>query len=408
MNRGFNIILAAQFFSSLADNALLFAAIALLKSLDAPSWQTPVLQQFFVSAFIVLAPFVGAFSDALPKGRVMFISNSIKIVGCAAMLAGVHPLFAYGLVGIGAALYSPAKYGILTECLPAHRLVWANGWMEGLTVAAIILGAIFGGLLLGHRVEEQVIQQLGGLKFNGGIDTAPEFAIFVTLGLYLVAAILNFYIPKLPIEHNLTKRTPGFLLADFWRSFLSLWKDPLGQVSLAVTSLFWGAGTSLRFIILAWSAVALKLDLEQATQLTAMVAVGLAIGSVVAAKAVPLEHAVKVLPLGIAMGFAVLGMALVTDWRIAVLMLIGIGSLAGSFLIPMNALLQHRGHQLMGSGHSIAVQNFNENLSILLMLGAYALMIDAGFSINTIVIVFGLFVSITMGLLAKKHGHDQD
>jgi len=277
-----------------------------------------------------------------------------------------------------------------------------------LTVAAIILGAIFGGLLIGHRVEDQVVQQLGGLEFNGGIDTAPEFAIFVILGLYLVAAILNYFIPKLPIEHTLTNRTPGFLLTDFWRSFLSLWKDPLGQVSLAVTSLFWGAGTSLRFIILAWAAVALKLDLEQSTQLTALVAVGLAIGSVVAAKAVPLEHAVKVLPLGIAMGFVVLGMVFVTDWRLAVLMLILIGSLAGSFLIPMNALLQHRGHQLMGSGHSIAVQNFNENLSILLMLGAYALMIDAGFSINTIVIVFGLFVSVTMGWLTKKHGHDQD
>ena len=262
--------------------------------------------------------------------------------------------------------------------------------------------------MIGHRVEDHVVQQLGGLEFNGGIDTAPEFAIFVILGLYLVAAILNYFIPKLPIEHTLTKRTPGFLVADFWRSFLSLWKDPLGQVSLAVTSLFWGAGTSLRFIILAWAAVALKLDLEQSTQLTALVAVGLAIGSVVAAKAVPLEHAVKVLPLGIAMGFVVLAMVWVTDWRLAVLMLILIGSLAGSFLIPMNALLQHRGHQLMGSGHSIAVQNFNENLSILLMLGAYALMIDAGFSINTIVIVFGLFVSVTMGWLTKKHGHDQD
>jgi LPLT family lysophospholipid transporter-like MFS transporter len=338
----------------------------------------------------------------------MFISNSIKIVGCTAMLLGLHPLLAYGFVGIGAALYSPAKYGILTECLPPHRLVWANGWMEGLTVAAIILGAIFGGLLIGHRVEDQVVQQLGGLEFNGGIDTAPEFAIFVILGLYLIAAILNYFIPKLPIEHTLTKRTPGFLLADFWQCFLLLWKDPLGQVSLVVTSLFWGAGTSLRFIILAWAAVALKLDLEQSTQLTALVAVGLAIGSVVAAKAVPLEHAVKVLPLGIAMGFVVFGMVWVTDWRLAVLMLILIGSLAGSFLIPMNALLQHRGHQLMGSGHSIAVQNFNENLSILLMLGAYALMIDAGFSINTIVIVFGLFVSVTMGLLTKKHGHDQD
>jgi len=408
MNRSFYIILSAQFFSSLADNVLLFAAIALLKNLTAPSWQIPVLQQFFVFSFIILAPFVGAFSDALPKGKVMFISNSIKIIGCAAMLLGLHPLFAYGFVGIGAALYSPAKYGILTECLPAHRLVWANGWMEGLTVAAIILGAILGGLLMGHRIDEMVIQQLSKLEFNGGIDTAPEFGILFTLALYLVAALLNYFIPKLPIEHRLKKRTLGFLVADFWQSFLLLWKDPLGQVSLAVTSLFWGAGTSLRFIILAWSAVALNFDLEQATQLTALVAVGLAIGSVVAAKAVPLEHAVKVLPLGIAMGFVVLGMVLVTDWRVATLMLIVIGCLAGSFLIPMNALLQHRGHQLMGSGHSIAVQNFNENLSIIFMLGAYALMIDAGFSINTIVIVFGLFVSITMGMLTRKHGHDQD
>ena len=408
MNRGFNTILAAQFFSSLGDNALLFAAIALLESLDAPSWQTPVLQQFFVVAFIILAPFVGAFSDALPKGQVMFISNSIKIVGCASMLLGLHPLLAYGFVGIGAAIYSPAKYGILTEYLPADKLVWANGWMEGLTVAAIILGAIFGGILIGHRVEEKVVQQLGGLAFNGGIDTAPEFAIIIILGLYLVAAILNYYIPKLPIEHSLTSRTPRFLVEDFWRAFLLLWKDPLGQVSLAVTSLFWGAGTSLRFIILAWAATALQFDLEQSTQLTAVVAVGLAIGSVIAAKAVPLQNAVKVLPLGIAMGFVILGMVLVTNWQLALLMLTLIGILAGSFLIPMNALLQHRGHQLMGSGHSIAVQNFNENLSILLMLGAYAIMIEFGFSINAIVIVFGLFVSITMAWLNKKHGHDQD
>jgi hypothetical protein len=278
--------------------------------------------------------------------------------------------------------------------------------MEGLTVAAIILGAILGGLLMGQRVEEQVALHLGGLEFNGGIDTAPEFAVVVSLGFYLIAAMLNYFIPKLPIEHVLKKRTVGFLIVDFWRSFLLLWKDPLGQVSLAVTSLFWGAGTSLRFIILAWAAVALKLDLEQSTQLTALVAVGLAIGSVIAAKAVPLEHAVKVLPLGIAMGGVVLAMALVTDWRVAMFLLVLIGSLAGSFLIPMNALLQHRGHQLMGSGHSIAVQNFNENLSILLMLGAYALMIDAGLSIYTIVIVFGLFLSVTMGFLTKKHGHD--
>ena len=408
MTRGFYTILAAQFFSALGDNALLFAAIALLKSLNAPSWETPVLQQFFVASFIVLAPFVGPFADALPKGRVLFISNSIKIVGCAAMLGGWHPLLAYGLVGIGAAMYSPAKYGILTEYLPAHKLVWANGWMEGLTVAAVILGAIFGGLLTGHRAEAHLIQQLGGMEFNAGIDTAPEFAILAILGLYLIAAVFNLYIPRLPVEYQLTNRNLNFLLTDFWRCFLLLWKDPLGQASLSVTSLFWGAGTTLRFIILSWAAVVLGLDLERGTQLTAVVALGLAMGSVVAAKAVSLEHAVKVLPMGIAMGFAVLGMLFVSDWRLAVLMLLLIGALAGSFLIPMNALLQHRGHQLMGSGHSIALQNLNENLCILLMLGAYALMVDAELSVNATVAVFGLFISGTMAWLTHKHGHDQD
>lgn len=408
MTRGFYTILAAQFFSSLGDNSLLFAAIALLKSMDAPDWQIPVLQQFFVFAFILLAPFVGAYSDALPKGQVMFISNSIKIFGCLAMLIGLHPLIAYGFVGLGAALYSPAKYGILTEYLPVERLVWANGWMEGLTVAAIILGAIFGGLLISERVEGHFVHQLGELAFTGGIDSAPEFAILVILGIYLIAAYLNFYIPKLAIEHALTHRDPASLVKEFWRSLLMLWKDPLGQVSLAVTSLFWAAGTSLRFIILAWAAAALDFDLEQATQLTAVVAVGLAIGSVIAAKSVPVMHAVKVIPLGIAMGLVILAMVWVTDWRIASLLLIVIGTLAGSFLIPMNALLQHRGHLLMGSGHSIAVQNFNENLSILLMLGAYSLMIKAGFSIYTVVVVFGLFISVTMGIIHRIHGHDQD
>jgi len=408
MSRGFYTILAAQFFSSLGDNALLFAAIALLKTLNTPSWEMPVLQQFFVVAFIILAPFVGPFSDALPKGRVMFISNAVKAVGCAAMLLGLHPLLAYGFVGIGAAMYSPAKYGILTEYLPPHKLVWANGWMEGLTVAAVILGAIFGGILIGHRMEDQLARQLGAMAFNAGIDTAPEFAILVILGVYLVAAIFNVHIPKLPIEHKMPDSSLKFLLADFWRCFLLLWKDPLGQVSLSVTSLFWGAGTTLRFIILAWAAASLGLDMEQGTQLTAVVALGLAIGAVVAAKAVPLAHAVNVLPTGIAMGIAVMAMVFVTDWRLAVFMLMLIGALAGGFLVPMNALLQHRGHQLMGSGHSIALQNLNENLCILLMLGAYALMIDAGLSANAIVIAFGLFVSLTMAWLVKKHGHDQD
>ncbi len=404
MNQGFYIILAAQFFSALGDNTLLFAAIELLKDRAAPAWQIPVLQQFFVVSFIVLAPFVGPYADSLPKGQVMLISNSIKIAGCLALLFGLHPLLAYGFAGAGAALYSPAKYGILTEYLPKERLVWANGWMEGLTVAAIILGAIVGGVLIGPSLDEYIAQN----PLSAGIDTAPEFAILVVLGVYFLATLFNLFIPLLPIEHAMPNYDLPFLWADFWRNVKQLWRDPLGQVSLAVTSLFWGAGTTLRFIILIWAATLLNLDLQQATQLTAVVAVGLAIGSAVAAKWVPLGHAVKVLPLGILMGFFVMGMAWITDTKIAILMLVLIGVLAGSFVIPMNALLQHRGHLLMGSGHSIAIQNFNENASILLMLGAYALMLEAELQVTTIVVLFGLFIAGAMGFLTKIHGHDQD
>lgn len=408
MSNRFYTILAAQFFSALGDNALLFAAIALLKALNMPAWHTPALQQGFVIAFIVLAPFVGPFADALPKGRVMLISNTVKIVGCSAMLLGFPPLLAYGCVGIGAAMYSPAKYGILTECLPPERLVWANGWMEGLTVAAIILGAIVGGLLIGDTVQERVVAALQDWPIATGIDSAPEFAIAAVLLIYLIAALFNLYIPKLPIDHRLPQRTLGFIVKDFGQSFIKLWQDPLGQVSLAVTTLFWGAGSTLRLIVLLWAAEALGLGLERATQLTAVVAVGIGIGAAIAGSAVPLDHAVRVLRVGVAMGLAVAIMAWVTDWRVAVPLLILIGALGGYFVVPMNALLQHRGHLLMGAGHSIAVQNFNENLSILLMLGAYGLMMKSGWPVNLIVVVFGLTVAGAMGWLAKVHGHDQD
>ncbi|SMF97389.1 Major Facilitator Superfamily protein [Methylomagnum ishizawai] len=408
MSLGFFTILAAQFFSSLADNALLFGAIALLREQQAPSWQTPVLQQSFVVAFIVLAPFVGPFADALPKGRVMFVSNAVKIAGCLGMLMGVPPLLAYAVVGIGGAMYSPAKYGILTEYFPPEKLVWANGWLEGLTVAAIILGAIVGGLLIGDRVGAEAARFLAGLPFNLGIDTVAEFAIAAMLCFYGLAALFNLYIPRLPIDHKLPSRSVGFILKDFLHCFVQLWKDPLGQVSLAVTALFWGAGATLRLIVLMWAAAALHLGLEQATQLTAVVAVGIGFGAAWAGKAVPLEHSVRVLPVGIAMGLAVSAMAWVSDWRVALPMLALIGAMGGYFVVPMNALLQHRGHLLMGAGHSIALQNFNENLSILLMLGLYALMIKVELSASAIVVVFGLIVAGSMAVLTRLHGHDQD
>ena len=408
MNLGFYIILAAQFFSALADNALLFAAIALLKDLHAPSWHTPVLQEAFVVSYILLAPFVGVFADSLPKGRVMLISNTIKLCGCVAMLIGVNPLIAYGVVGFGAAAYSPAKYGILTEYLPPEKLVLANSWMEGLTVVAIILGAVVGGMLITPAIAGPMLQWWDVPLIDTGINTPPALAICITIALYFIAAVFNLYIPRLPIDHKPMSRNPIFLLSEFAHCFKLLWKDPLGQVSLAVTTLFWGAGATLRLLVLSWAAVALHLGIGPAANLTAWVAIGIAIGAVLAAKLVKLEHSVKVLPVGIGMGLTVLAMIPLTNPMLAIVLLITIGAMGGFFVVPMNALLQHRGHLLMGAGSSIAVQNFNENLSIFAMLALYTVMEKLELSIYLIILVFGLLLSGIMTALYKKHGHDQD
>jgi LPLT family lysophospholipid transporter-like MFS transporter len=408
MKVGFYIILAAQFLSALADNALLFAAIALLKDLSAPAWHTPVLQEAFIFSYIILAPFVGAFADSLPKGRVMFVSNNIKILGCIAMLFGVNPLVAYGLVGLGAAAYSPAKYGILTEYLPPGKLVLANSWMEGLTVLAIVLGAVVGGIFLSPTIAQPMLQWWDVPLISTGIDTAPELAISIIVVIYLLAAICNLYIPRVAIDHKPLSRNPVFLMQEFWHDFKLLWRDPLGQVSLAVTTLFWGTGATLRLIVLGWAAVALHYDFSSAAKLTAWVAIGIAIGAVLAARFVKLEHSVKVLPIGIAMGLVVLIMIPITNSTLAIILLIVIGAMGGYFVVPMNALLQHRGHLLMGAGSSIAVQNFNENLSIFAMLALYALMEKVHMNIYLIITVFGLMLSGIMAALYKHHGHDQD
>jgi len=402
VNRAFYTILMAQFLSALADNALLFAAIGLLLFFSAPEWFSPLLQTVFVVAYIVLAPLVGPFADAIPKGRVMLIANAVKFVGCLIMLAGLHPLLAYAIVGVGAAMYSPAKYGILTELLPPEKLVVANSWMEGTTVAAIVLGAIIGGALINPQLAE-------GILVNLGLDSrliAPKFAIVAITSLYLAAAIVNLFIPRLPIDHKLPSKSPLFILHDFWHSFKLLWRDPLGQVSLAVTTLFWGVGATLRLLIIAWAALNLKYGLDQATQLTAATALGIAIGSILAGKFVSLQRAVSVLPAGIILGFVPIALIWVETLFPALLLLLLAGALAGYFVVPMNALLQHRGHLLMGAGHSIAQQNFNENISILLLTGAYALMVRADWHIHTIIWIFGLFISSVMTAIWLRHRHD--
>jgi len=398
MNLGFYIIMAAQFFSSLADNALLVAAIALLIFSDAPSWLTPYLKFFFVISYVVLAPFVGAFADRLPKGRVMFLSNLVKVVGCVSMLAGLNPLAAYAIVGFGAAAYSPAKYGIVTEYLPHRKLVMANGWIEGLTVSSIILGTVIGGALINERIAASLLS-IDIPHLETGIDNAPEAAITIIVALYLMAAFFNLYVPRTGVPLKRLPANPLTTLREFGGCVVKLWTDRLGQISLAVTTLFWGAGATLQFIVIEWARAALDYDLSRAAVLQGVTALGIAGGAVLASMRVPLHRAITVIPLGIVMGILVILLIPVKSVWLAVPLMVMIGGLAGYFVVPMNALLQHRGHHLVGAGRSIAVQNFNENASILAMIALYSLLLAAGLSIFWVVALFGLFVAGTMTMI---------
>ncbi|MCX7142472.1 MAG: lysophospholipid transporter LplT [Proteobacteria bacterium] len=417
MNRGFYTVMAAQFFSSLADNALLIAAIALLVELHGPAWMTPLLKFFFTVSYVVLAAFVGAFADSLPKGKVMFITNTIKISGCALMffydafaLLGISTHFvvlaSYAVVGLGAAAYSPAKYGILTEMLPPQKLVVANGWIEGLTVASIIIGTMLGGALVNPRVSALLLS-VDIPHIDTGIDTGPEAAILVISVFYLIAAVFNLRIPDTGAKYPEQTRNPVIMVKDFVECFVVLWRDKLGQISLAVTTLFWGAGATLQFIVLRWAEHQLHMPLSQGAILQGIVAVGVALGAVIAGRTVPLKKSLQVLPVGAAMGFAVMALIFVTWMPLVYFLIVLVGALAGFFVVPMNALLQHRGHVLLSAGHSIAVQNFNENLNILLMLALYALMIHANFAINTIIVLFGVFVCLTMMMVIRLHKYNQ-
>ncbi len=405
MKKGFSTIMSAQFFSSLADNALFVAAVELLRTGGAPEWQRASLVPMFALFYVILAPFVGAFADALPKGKVMFVSNTIKVVGCLLMLFGTHPLMAYAIVGLGAAAYSPAKYGILTELLPPSQLVKANGWIEGLTIGSIILGVLLGGQLVGPKIAPWLL----GLDFPGfdfGVDTAPEAAIAAIVLLYGVAAIFNLFIPRTTAPLQQMTGSVLVLVRDFAQCNARLWNDKLGQISLSTTTLFWGVAGNLRYIVLAWAAAALGYSTTQASALVGVVAIGTAVGAVVASVAMKLDRATAVIPLGIAMGVLVIGMNAISNVWAAAPFLMMLGGLGGFLVVPMNALLQHRGHNLMGAGRSIAVQNFNEQACILGLGAFYAGMTKVGMSAFVAIGIFGVVVAGTMELIRRWHAHN--
>lgn len=370
-------VLAAQFLSALADNALLFAAIALLRSLaHYEDWHAPLLQEFFVLAFIVFAPFVGPLADSLPKGRVMMIGNGCKFIGAVAMLAGLNPWLAYGLVGLGAAAYSPAKYGILRQLVGAENLIKANSLMEGSTIVAILLGAVLGGWLA---------------------DISVHTALLSVAACYLLAALSNLLIPRLPPEHPLHRVHPAEMTRDFGRALSTLFRNRDARFSLIGTSLFWGSGATLRLLLVAWVPVALLIsDNQTPANLSGAVAVGIALGALLAARFITLSSVNRALYPGLLLGVAVMALAQIHDMYPAIALLLLIGACGGMFVVPLNALLQERGHETVGAGHAVAVQNFCENLTMLLLVGLYTLLLGTSISITHIAFGFGALILLGM------------
>ncbi|EAO5416895.1 lysophospholipid transporter LplT [Salmonella enterica] len=378
-SKGMLSVIVAQFLSAFGDNALLFATLALLKAQFYPDWSQPVLQMVFVGAYILFAPFVGQIADSFAKGRVMMVANGLKLAGAAGICLGVNPFVGYTLVGIGAAAYSPAKYGILGELTTGDKLVKANGLMEASTIAAILLGSVAGGVLADWHV----------------------IAALVACALaYAGAVAANLFIPKL-----VTAR-PGqsWRLSAMTRSFFSacvvLWRNGETRFSLVGTGLFWGAGVTLRFLLVLWVPVALGItDNATPTYLNAMVAVGIVVGAGAAAKLVTLETVSRCMPAGILIGVVVAILSLQHALLPAYALLLLIGMLGGFFVVPLNALLQERGKKSVGAGNAIAVQNLGENSAMLLMLGLYSLAVLVGVPAVAIGIGFGVLFALAIAAL---------
>jgi LPLT family lysophospholipid transporter-like MFS transporter len=417
MKKGFYTIIAAQFVSSLADNALLIAAIALLSVLHSAPWVTPLLQIFFTVSYIVLAPFAGAFADSLQKRHVMFVSNALKAGGCMMMICGVHPMVAYAVVGLGAAAYSPAKYGILTELLPAEKLVMANAWIESATVLSTILGTLLGGALI-SSASSAIVSRLS-LPL---IHTAADAAMLAVMTTYVIAAAINMGIPDTGARYPDIERTPIRLVSHFAKSFNVLWADQTAQVALWVTTILWGSAVTLQLLVLKWADVNLGLTLSKAAVLQGITGLGIALGAAFAAMRIPLARSFGVLPIGVITGLVTIAMAFydrhlfpaemgwhLGSYFVPVYILLAyplmtvIGALSGFFIVPMNAVLQHRGAVLLTAGRSIAVQNFNQNLAVLVMLGAYALLLTANMPVRWIITLFGTLICILMGLAMRRH-----
>jgi len=371
--------LCTQFLSSLADNALLFAALALVRKDQFPAWSGPLLQSFFVGTYILLAPFVGALADAWPKGRVMVGANLGKFVGSLGMCFNLNPFLCYALVGVGAAAHSPAKYGILGEITRHDQLIKANGLIEAATVAGILLGAIAGGAL----TDLSLVGTLSGIALS-----------------YAAAAALALAVPRgMPAAGTVEFSLSGTLEAFGLRT-RDLMQRPAARLALTGTGFFWGAGAALRFLVIAWVPVALHIHNNRVPAfLTAMVAAGIVVGAALAARFVRLEVVHRALFAGILIGVGVCLLPLVKTLTTAYLLMAFVGACSGFFLIPLDALLQKQAADDSAVGAVIAIQNLFENLSMLVMVSGYTAVYYLRVPVNDIATGFGVILALAMGSL---------
>jgi MFS transporter, LPLT family, lysophospholipid transporter len=399
MPAAFYLVLGVQFLSTLADNAFLIVAIARVLELDGAAWLIPLLKISFTLFYVVLAPFVGPLADALPKGRVMQLANALKVLALGLLLLGCNPVLAIGLAGLGSAMYAPAKYGLITELLPAHALVRANGYFESATVCAVILGTVLGGLLVSPWMPHMDMPFASAAALRAPA-TALSAGMLVLLLMNAVALLLSLAVVDSGARYAAHSFHPRALLQRFWHENAVLWRDPLGGLSMAVTTLLWGVGATLQLIVLRWAHEALGLPLAQAAYLQGVTALGVVAGAVLATRWVSLAQAHRLLPLGAVLGLLLPLLLVISSPWTAALLLVLVGAIAGFFVVPMNALLQHRGCTLLTAGRSIAVQGFNENAGMLLMLGVYAAAIALEVSLHWLVLGFAVMVVAGMALIA--------
>jgi MFS transporter, LPLT family, lysophospholipid transporter len=410
MPKGFFYLISAQFASGLADNALLILGIAFLSEQGYPGWWAPLLKFSFTLSYVFLAPLMGPLADAFSKAKLMACMNALKVVGVAFIFTSLHPMLAFAIAGMAASAYAPAKYGLVTETVPAEQLVKANGWLEVTVVMAVILGTACGGLLVASKSFAWMSTlNLSFIELLGlSLETQYAGPLLSLIVIYSIAGLLNFGIPSVNIRYVQQSMKPVALFKNFIQSNRILWQDPVGKLSLAVTTLFWGIGAVVQFAVLLWAKEALNMPLEQASLLQAVVAFGVIFGAGMAGHYVALHNAYKVLPLGLWLGLSLPALAFSTSLWIAIPLMLITGFAGGMLMVPMNAMLQNRGYTLLTAGRSIAVQGFNENASVMVMLGVYSGLLALELPLQWVMVIMGSVMTLGMIYLMRMASQKTD